>query len=105
MLFIKLDIEEIVKTKFKPGCPLAMYESVESGISPLMVIPRTIQATKEDICLEEAAAKFQGIRSQYEALKMKKSDPRRPQRNWYELKEMLTVFAELLWVFFGYLCF
>ena len=31
---------------------------------------------------------------------MKKSDPRRLPRNWYELKEMLSTFAALLWVLF-----
>ena len=41
--FVKLAIEEMVKTKFNPGGPVAMYESVESGISPLMVIPITTQ--------------------------------------------------------------
>ena len=35
---------------------------------------------------------------------MKKSDPRRPPRNWYELKEMLATFAALLWVLFGDMC-
>ena len=43
VLFVNLEIEEMVKTKFNPGCPVAMYESAESGISPLMVIPRTTQ--------------------------------------------------------------
>ena len=41
VFFVKLEIEEIVKTKFNPGGPVAMYKSAESGISPLMVIPRT----------------------------------------------------------------
>ena len=43
VFFVKLEIEEMLKTKFNPGGPVAMYESVESGISPLMVIPRTTQ--------------------------------------------------------------
>ena len=41
IFFVKLAIEYMVKTKFNPGGPVAMYESAESGISPLMVIPRT----------------------------------------------------------------
>ena len=43
VLFVKLAIEEMVKTKFNPGGLVAMYEITESGISPLMVIPRTTQ--------------------------------------------------------------
>ena len=43
VLFVKLAIEDMVKTKFDLGGPVAMYESAESGISPLMVIPRTTQ--------------------------------------------------------------
>ena len=35
---------------------------------------------------------------------MKKSDPRRPPRKWYELEEILATFAALLWVLFGYVC-
>ena len=35
---------------------------------------------------------------------MKKSYPRRPPRNWYELKEMLATFSALLWVLFGDVC-
>ena len=32
---------------------------------------------------------------------MKKSDPRCPPRNWYELNDMLATFDELLWVMEG----
>ena len=35
---------------------------------------------------------------------MKKSYPRRPPRNWYELKEMIATFDALLWVFFVDVC-
>ena len=81
-----------------------MYESAESGISPLMVIPRTTQEIEEEIMREDSEAESQGTRTQAEALQMKKSDPRRPPRNWYELKEMLATFAALLWVLFGDVC-
>ena len=43
MLFVKLEIEYMVNTKFNQGVPVTMYESAEGGISLLMVIPRTIQ--------------------------------------------------------------
>ena len=43
VFFVKLEIEEMVKTKFNRGGPVEMYESVEGGILPLMVIPRTTQ--------------------------------------------------------------
>ena len=33
-----------------------------------------------------------------------KADPRRPQRNWYELKEILATFTAFLWVLFGDVC-
>ena len=46
VLFVNLAIEEMVRTKLKPGGPVAMYESGESGISPLMAIPRTTQELK-----------------------------------------------------------
>ena len=42
--------------------------------------------------------------TQSEALQMKKSDPRGPPRKWYELKEMLSTFAALLWSLFGDVC-
>ena len=35
---------------------------------------------------------------------MKKPDPRRPPRNWYELKEMIATFAALLWVLIEDVC-
>ena len=35
---------------------------------------------------------------------MKKSDPRLPPRNCYELKEMLDKFDAFLWVLFGDVC-
>ena len=50
--------EEMVKTKFNPGGPVKMYVSAESGISPLMVIPRNKQEIEEYIRREEAAAKY-----------------------------------------------
>ena len=63
-----------------------MYESAESGISPLMVIPRTTQEIEEEIRREEAEAESQGTRTQSEALHMKNIYLRRPPINWYELK-------------------
>ena len=49
LFFVNLKIEEVVKTKFNPGGPVAIYESAESLISPLMVIPRTTQEIEEEI--------------------------------------------------------
>ena len=43
VFFVKLSIEEMTKKKFNPGGPVETYESAESGILPLMVIPRTTQ--------------------------------------------------------------
>ena len=102
VLFVNLEIEEMVKTRFNPGGPVAIYESAESGILPLMVIPRTTQETKKNIRREEAEAESQGTITQAEALHMKKTYPRRPPRNLYELKEMIATFSESLWVLFGY---
>ena len=103
-LFVKLEIEEMVETKFKPGGPVAMYESAESGISPLMVIPITTQEIEEEIMREEAVDKSKGTRNKTETMNMKKADPRRPPRNWYELKDMISTFAVLLWLLFGDVC-
>ena len=51
--------------------------------------------------MEEAVSEYQGTRTQAKALRMKKEDPRRPPRNWYELEDMLAIFSTLLWVLFG----
>ena len=48
-----------------PVGPVEMYESAESVISPLMVIPRTTQKIEEYIRREEATAEYQGTRTQY----------------------------------------
>ena len=47
VFFFKLKIEDMVNTKFNPGGLVTMYESAESGISPLMVITRTTQEIEE----------------------------------------------------------
>ena len=47
--FVKLEIKDMVKTMFNPGGPVVMYESVKSGASPLLVIPRTTQEFEGDI--------------------------------------------------------
>ena len=47
ILFVNLEMKEMVKTKFNPGSPVEMYESAEIEISPLMVIPRTTQEIEE----------------------------------------------------------
>ena len=79
---------------------MTIYESAQSGISPLMVIPRTTQDIEEEILREEASDESQGTRTQLESLQMKKTYPRCPPINWYEFKDMLATFAALLWVFF-----
>ena len=82
VLFVNMEIEDTVNTKFNPGGPVAMCESTVSGISTLTVITRTTQEIEEEIRREEAADGYQGTRTQSEAPHMKKSDPRRPPRNW-----------------------
>ena len=49
VVFVKLTIKEMVNTKLNLGGPVAIYESVESGISPLMVIPITTQEIAGEI--------------------------------------------------------
>ena len=56
VFLVKLGINEMVKTTFNQGGPVAIYETAESGISPLMVIPNTTQDIEEDIRREEAEA-------------------------------------------------
>ena len=41
VFLVKISMEEMIKTKFNPWGHVAIYESAKSGISPLMVIPRT----------------------------------------------------------------
>ena len=55
-LFAKLDIEEMVKTKFNPWGPVAMYEITEISILPLLVIPKTTQDIEDENWQEEASA-------------------------------------------------
>ena len=64
VFFINLEIQETVKNKFNPGVLVEMYESAESGILPLMVIPRTTQEIEEYIWWEEAASGYQVTRTQ-----------------------------------------
>ena len=79
VLNINMTIEEIVNTNFNPGGLVAIYESVESGTSPLMVIPRTTQEIEEYNCREEAAAESQGTRTQLGPLQMEKQIQGAPQ--------------------------
>ena len=71
VFFVNMEIEDMVKIKFNPGGLVAMYESAESGISPLMLIPRTTQELEEEIWKEEATAEYQGTRTQLGPLQMK----------------------------------
>ena len=50
---------------------MEIYESAESGISPLIVVPITTQKIEEGVRQEEAAAESQGTRTQSEALEIK----------------------------------
>ena len=64
VFFVNMEIEEIIKTKFNPGGPVEMYETAESGISSMMVIPRTTQEIEEDVRKEEEEAESQGEKTQ-----------------------------------------
>ena len=67
VLFVKLAIEETVTTKSNPGVPVAMYDSAEIRISPLMVIPRTTQDIDKDIRQEEADDESKDTRTKFES--------------------------------------
>ena len=64
LFFLNMAIEDMVKTKFSLGGPVVMYDSAESGISPLIVIPRTTKEIEEEIRREEAEAESQGTGTQ-----------------------------------------
>ena len=63
-----------------------MYESAESGISPLMVIPRTTQEIEEEIKRKYAKSESQGTRTQVEALQMKKIRSKAPTKKLVRAK-------------------
>ena len=79
VFFVKLAIEEVVKTNFKPGGPVEIYKSTESGISPLIVIPRTTPDIEEYIWWEEVVVESQCTRNQSVALQMKNQIQYAPQ--------------------------
>ena len=56
-----------------------MYESAESCISPLMMIPSNAQEIEEEIWQEEAAAEYQGTRTQLGPLHIKNQIQGTPQ--------------------------
>ena len=80
VFFVNIAIEDMVKTKFNPGGLVSIYESVESGISPLMVIPKTTQVIEEYNCREEGAAESQGTRTQLVPLQKKSRSKAPPKK-------------------------
>ena len=39
ILFLKLTLEDTIKLRFTPGGSVAVFESAENGMTPLMVLP------------------------------------------------------------------
>ena len=39
ILFLKLTLEDMIKRKFTPGGLVAIFESAENEINPLMILP------------------------------------------------------------------
>ena len=93
----------MVKTKFNPGGPVEMYESAESGISPLIVIPRTTQKIEEDVRREDAEDESQGTRIQRRNSKWK-SRSKALTKKLVRVKRKASYIYALLWVLFGYMC-
>ena len=79
VLFVNIYVDDMVDIKFNPGGPVAMKKSSESGISPLVVIPRTTQDIEEEIRREEASEKSQRTRTKYEASQLEKLIQGSPQ--------------------------
>ena len=59
VFFVNMEIEEMIKTKFNPGGPVAMYESEESGISPLMFLSDLLRLLKNGQKSDSFAAHFE----------------------------------------------
>ena len=49
IFFLKFSLEDIIKLIFTPGVLVAVFESSESGITPLMVLPQDARAVEEGL--------------------------------------------------------
>jgi len=102
---MKTNMEDLVKCRFNPGgASSASYTSAEVGLGPLMVIARTNEEVELELRREEAEDESSGTRTLQEAMGLRRADPRRPPRGYYEMKENIATFASLLFVCFGHKC-
>ena len=91
-----MTVDDIVDIRPKPGGPLAVYESEELGLSPLMCLPQTTQVVEQAMTLEDAEEESAGMRTKEESMQRRKSEPRLPPRGYYQLKLILATYAALL---------
>ena len=68
---------------------MAVYESAEMGISPLFCLPKNSAEVEQELMQEEADKLSEGTRTEAEALRWRKTDPRTPPHNYYEMKLMV----------------
>ena len=85
-----------MELKFNPGGAVTVYESAEMGISPLLCLPKNSAEVKHELMQEEADKLSEGRRTKVEALRLSKTDPRTPPRNYYKMKLMVGTYASLL---------
>ena len=79
----KTALDDLVDLRFNPGGAVAVYESAEMGISPLLCLPKNSAEVEQELMQEEADKMSEGTRTKAEALRLRKTDPRTPPRNYY----------------------
>ena len=106
VFFLKDNIESFVKVEPNPGECIANYNTAEKGVTPLSCKPRSAMDIEKERVAEQAEYLSRVNRTMAEAIKLSKTETRRPPQNYHELKLNVDVatYAALLWVLYGEQC-
>ena len=94
-------VEDIVKLNFVPGDGVAMYESCDRGVTVLACRPLSAAAKERLKQRERAKKESNATRTFEDSLKLMKTDPVSPPKDFDELRKCTNTYAALLFSLHG----
>ena len=94
-------VEDIVALNLNPGECVAIFSSIDKGLTPMACRPRSAAAVEYIKSVERAKEASDGNRTFDEALKLSKSDPTTPPEGYEDLCRMFVGYTGLIYALWG----
>ena len=100
----ELQVKEFKQLKFAPGGPVLVWDYLMKGMSILLMSMYSAQAQLNSAEQDRIYDETVNTRTEEQAARRTKKEPREPPRTWHTLKSLVNTYAIMLHALFSHRC-